>query len=401
MRIIKLTAENFKRLTAIEISPKGNTIVITGKNGAGKSSVLDAILVALCGKRFCPDKPVREGEKKAKIVVDMDEYIATRTFTKDGGGTVKLETKYGKTITSPQAFLDKLVGKISFDPLAFVEEPDPKKQRKILLDLVGIDLDKSNEAIAELRGERQVINRERTRIKGLIINIPVVPDAPTEKVSFVELTQQLTEAKDKNARIKQESNTIGVMQREKIEHIKRIADLDAAIEAGKQWLKENPAVDTVALTEQIANAEKTNVLVRQGQQRETLKKDLQIQDELYASKGEELDGIEERKAQMLRKCKMPVEGLSVDETDYDGVTFNGIPIAQIAQSEKLKVGVAVSMALNPKLRVLRIIDGSLLDSENLKTIAEMVKDKDYQIWIERVDETGKVGVFIEDGAVKK
>jgi len=29
----------------------------------------------------------------------------------------------------------------------------------------------------------------------------------------------------------------------------------------------------------------------------------------------------------------------------------------------------------------------------------MVKDKDYQIWIERVDESGQVGIVIEDGMV--
>jgi len=27
----------------------------------------------------------------------------------------------------------------------------------------------------------------------------------------------------------------------------------------------------------------------------------------------------------------------------------------------------------------------------------MVKDKDFQAWIEKVDETGKIGFYIEDG----
>ena len=49
MKILKLTAENFKKLSAVEITPDGNVVVISGKNGAGKSSVLDAIEAALCG----------------------------------------------------------------------------------------------------------------------------------------------------------------------------------------------------------------------------------------------------------------------------------------------------------------------------------------------------------------
>ena len=38
-KIIKLQAENVKRLKAIEITPAGNTVIITGKNAQGKSSV--------------------------------------------------------------------------------------------------------------------------------------------------------------------------------------------------------------------------------------------------------------------------------------------------------------------------------------------------------------------------
>lgn len=35
MKIVKLQAENIKRLVAVEISPAGNVVEITGKNGQG------------------------------------------------------------------------------------------------------------------------------------------------------------------------------------------------------------------------------------------------------------------------------------------------------------------------------------------------------------------------------
>ena len=38
MKIVRLTAENIKRLVAVEITPDGNVVQITGKNGAGKTS---------------------------------------------------------------------------------------------------------------------------------------------------------------------------------------------------------------------------------------------------------------------------------------------------------------------------------------------------------------------------
>ena len=43
MKIVQLTAENVKRLTAVSIAPDGNLVQITGRNGQGKASVLDAI----------------------------------------------------------------------------------------------------------------------------------------------------------------------------------------------------------------------------------------------------------------------------------------------------------------------------------------------------------------------
>ena len=53
MRIISLQAENIKRLKAVEITPEGDIVVIAGRNGQGKTSVLDSIWYALGGS---PDK---------------------------------------------------------------------------------------------------------------------------------------------------------------------------------------------------------------------------------------------------------------------------------------------------------------------------------------------------------
>jgi hypothetical protein len=59
----------------------------------------------------------------------------------------------------------------------------------------------------------------------------------------------------------------------------------------------------------------------------------------------------------------------------------------------------MAMALNPKLKVIRIMDGSLLDGENMAVITEMAKDKDFQIWIERVEDGSDMAIIIEDGAI--
>ena len=67
------------------------------------------------------------------------------------------------------------------------------------------------------------------------------------------------------------------------------------------------------------------------------------------------------------------------------------------------VSMGISMALNPTMRVVRIKDGSLLDKKNMAILGTMCKDKDFQLWIERVSDRdsyekgGKVGILIEEG----
>lgn len=58
MKIVHLVAENVKKLRAVEISPKGELVTISGKNGQGKTSVLDAIWWALAGTSQIEDGAV-------------------------------------------------------------------------------------------------------------------------------------------------------------------------------------------------------------------------------------------------------------------------------------------------------------------------------------------------------
>ena len=102
------------------------------------------------------------------------------------------------------------------------------------------------------------------------------------------------------------------------------------------------------------------------------------------------------KAKAFKAAKFPVEGLGCDD---NGVTFNGVPFCQCAASERLRISIAVAMSKNPKLKILRVADASLLDGESFAILQEMAKDKGYQAWIERVSDGDGIGIVIEDGAI--
>ena len=99
----------------------------------------------------------------------------------------------------------------------------------------------------------------------------------------------------------------------------------------------------------------------------------------------------------IASVQFPVKGLGFGE---DEVLWEGLPFNQISNSEQIRASVAIGMAMNPRLRVMRIKDGSLLDTESMEIVADLAKREDFQIWMEVVDETGKVGIYLEEGEVK-
>jgi DNA repair exonuclease SbcCD ATPase subunit len=416
MKIIKLLAENFKKLTAIEITPVDNLVMITGSNGVGKSSILDAITAALCGGREIPAVPIKKGSDKGKIVIDLGEFTITRSFTKDNS-YLKIENKDGSNISSPQKFLDKIVGNISFDPLDFLNN-EKIKQRNILLQLLGVNVDELDKKEKALRDERTIIGRDVTKLKAVYQSENHYPEIKaTEEITVISLSIELREAMEKNAIIERETlanESLKAMAKRDIDRIaaidvqvaaliaekevltRDIADKKARYVATREKLASIPKIDTSNVSTAMDTAEATNQKIRANKKWEAAKQGYDQAESQYESLTKSIEGIATERSNLLANASMPVAGLSFDD---GGLLYNSIPLDQASDGEKLMVSLGISMALNPTLRVLRIKDGSLLDEKNRSIIREMVKDKDYQLWFESVGSDGKVGILIEEGEI--
>ena len=411
MKIVKFSAENIKKLKAVEITPSGNIVKITGKNGAGKSSVLDAIEMALVGKKAAGRGVLRKSTEKGKVVLDLGEFSITRSFT-EGNNYLKIETKDGFERRSPQKFLDDIVGAISFDPMLFINA-DPKKQRQILLDFTGIELDKLDGDRRDRYDARTVESRYLKDAEARLRSLPFNEDAPETPVSIGDLMQELAAAEAVNDAISEmngefeetrgevESFTADIKQLSEMLAIKKklLEKAKAKLASIEERAKdpENSPIDLDPIREKIASAESINQMVRDNELRKEAEGNVKTHKVKVDKLTREIDDIDRMKTEAVEKSKLPVKGLSFTE---DAVLFKGVELDNLATSEKIRVGLAISMALNPKLRVLRITDGSLLDSSTWKEIEKLVKDNDFQIWVEVVDESGKVGIYLEDGAVK-
>jgi DNA repair exonuclease SbcCD ATPase subunit len=432
MRIVRLSAENFKRLVAVDITPTGNMVELTGKNGQGKSSVLDALWVVLAGLEAAPRHPIRKGQASALIKADLGDIIVTRSFTlKEGGGeaTSKLtiESKDGAKYSSPQAMLDKMLGRLSFDPQEF-ERMDARAQFNALRVFVpGVDFDgieQQNKAAYELRAG---LNRQSKQYRQAAALSQFLEDVANEKVpDDAALVAELEQAGKHNAEIEQRKanrervriEVVGLraeVERE-IAAIKHHEDAIAACRTRLQSLEEQSAVkqaridaapalplpiDTGALTVKIREARDRAAVIQEHQRRREQHRKLIAQAEDAERKAEELtlnmDKREVEKREAIAAAKFPVDGISFGDNE---VLLNGVPFVQASDAERLCCSIALAMAMNPKLRIIRVRDGSLLDDDSMKLLARMAEEKDYQVWIERVDGSGRVGVVIEDGRVK-
>ena len=395
MKIVKLTAENIKRLRAVEIEPDGTVQVITGRNAQGKTSVLDSIWLALGGGAASrgTTRPIRDGEKSASVTLDLGDLVVSRSWKGDKT-SLTVTGADGARYSSPQSMLDALVGRLSFDPLEFTRLSD-REQREALLDLVdlGIDLPKLEDDRKRLYDDRHAVG-----LKGKAIGeVPDIdPAVPAVEVSASELLAELRKKQDANRIID--------------EYVTKVEGSDARVAAARQALDDAETeartltdskppmeyADVSGYDERLASIEDTNRAVRandDARSKAASRDDLRAEYESLATK---IDALDAKKAKALAKAKFPVDGLGFAE---GGVIYQGVPFSQASSAEQIRVSLAMAMSMNPKLRVIRILDGSLLDAENLALISEMAKEEDYQVWIERVADGSGVGVVIEDGEV--
>ena len=395
MKIVALEAENVKHLRVVNIKPDGSLVVIGGDNAEGKSSVLDSIEYALNGASSVPIKPIRTGQKKARVVLDLDDIEVTRTFTSKGTNLV-VKNKDGATFPSPQAMLNKLVGELTFDPLAF-SRMDAKKQAEVLKQLVGLDFDKMNADHKNLFDQRTIVNRRGKELRASLDNMVKHDDAPDKEVSIEGLGKEYADALEHNQETKRAKDVLLTEEAELTQLKKRVAELTKSIKLKRKALEGIEEIGAEAIQLQIADADKINTKVRANIAYTKLDKELVELRNQSASLSKQMAQIAENRASALANANFPIKGLAIDD---DGVLFEDIPLTQCSTSDQLKISVAIGLAMNPKLRVLLIREGSLLDEKNLAMVAKMAEKAEAQIWVERVSKGSECSIILEDGSVK-
>ena len=406
MKILNLRAENLKRLSVVEIEPDGNLVQITGKNGQGKTSVLDAIWWALDGSKNIQAKPIRDGEERAMIQLDMGEIKVTRRFNAqdDGGYTtsITVENGDGARFSSPQTMLDNMLGELTFDPLSFMRMKDRDQVMAMRSLVPDFDFEAAESKIKSAFETRTTRNRQAKEAEAAAEKLSeMLPDEIPERMSISDISDEWDQAKKHNDQVERDDqkreNLMGEEKELALEierltkkHLQIKSDLD-------QMDRPSALIDTAPIREKLESVEKINRVIDAADNRNELTKQAEEAKEQSALLTEEIDKIKATAEQAISSAPIPVDGLSISNGE---VQLDGVPFSQASDAQQLQASIGIAMALNPSLKVIRVRDGSLLDDDAMKILADMADSADYQIWIERVDNSGEVGFVLQDGHLK-
>lgn len=190
-KIKRLTANNFRGVIQESLDLDGNSVVILGENGTGKSSFIDALEFHFTGKvshlegaqgvsttRHAPHILVGEGETSVTIEFAKNNLITTRTL--DGGIEIPDELKSLHAQGSSATFILRRKNLLDF----ILAQPAPRYEQ--LAAIIGVDeLDKTERSLMQTRDE---IENEVGNLWGAV---------ETEKAKLLDLVGE-TDFSDKN-----------------------------------------------------------------------------------------------------------------------------------------------------------------------------------------------------------
>ena len=122
-----------------EFNMNGESIELSGSNGVGKSSVLDAIRYALTNKSG-RDVIVRRGAVEGEILIETDSGLSIDRKSRINRADYKSIKQNGREIGSPEAFLKEIFTPLQLNPIEFMAM-DKKQQNAIILDMIQYDWD--------------------------------------------------------------------------------------------------------------------------------------------------------------------------------------------------------------------------------------------------------------------
>lgn len=433
-KIEYIAVKNFKGIKELEVSNLSRFVAVFGKNGAGKTSFIEAIKSAIKADKWVNSK-VRIGEEKGEIEVKFEDFVIKR-IVGDGG---KLIVEHnGELVKQPQAWLDGVFKGTIGDPQKFINLHN-KEKIKYLLETQGKKIEYD-----ELEKQREVKFEERTNLHRTYLakkeevdktDTSAFEALESANVDTSELQQKLKEAETHNAgwhELKARVEKWDALLEQTNSEIKAIGESIETIDRQIEALQKKKAEAEKTMTEKLDYLDKvacqladvrnqyesfekidtTEILAQLEAHNQSLQKNAEIKakKELYnqqvqarndlQTQRKELDlevkAIEEKQNDLIKDLNLSYKLKLEDWVMYVEVNENWIPLDELNTAQQLEIGVDICLSWPNEIKIITIENANALDPNTLERVREKIESNQAQCFLETVYSTGYDEITIED-----
>lgn len=416
-RPVRMTAENVYGVKAVDLTFDSlrKLFVLTGRNGAGKTSVMKAFWLAILGPQRQGDAVLRRGATAGSVSVELDSgWIIKRVVELVDGKAkvrgVEITTSEGAKFGSPAAKLKAMIGdSLGIDPEKFATCKD-EEARNILLNVAGMHdaikiIDKE---AGEIEESRKRVGYDRDNAKARLEAAGGLEGDPNDAPIDLSAARADYEAAMKQTgergRLEGERNRLARDVKdlhEKIAQLRaKVAEMEERLGKANDALMffEEPTAALDAARANLEHAEAWNARVARNAARLAAVDDYNTHCERYDQMTEDLKMTRQKKATLLEGAEFPhpLLGLSGEGEPL----WDGRPIGWASYGERLEAGCALATSGRATIGLLSIEAGGELDNERLDRIVEFANERGFLVVIQRVAEDWDgQSIFIEDGTI--
>ncbi|MEE1473478.1 AAA family ATPase [Dialister invisus] len=403
VKINELLIENVKRVKAVQFEPSADGLtIIGGRNGQGKTSVLDAIAWALGGNNYKPSIPERDG---ALVPPNLHIELSNGLIVERKGKNSTLKVTDPNGNKSGQQLLNEFVSTLALDLPKFINGSDKDKADSLLKILgIGDVLAQLDTKENQLYAQRTEVGRIADRKKKAADEMPMYPNVPKEPVSATELIKQQQEILARNG--ENERKRQDAARYEQILANAQIAfdEAKAALQKAEQdcLTARKSAEDlhdesTAELEKNLAEIEALNIKIRANSTKEAAEVEANNLQQEYDGLTEQIESVREERNKLLDSAELPLPGLSVKDGK---LIYNNMPWDGMSGSDQLKVATAIVRKLNPQCGFVLMDKLEQMDLETLQEFGVWLKQEGLQVIATRVSTGDECSIIIEDGMVK-
>lgn len=398
--IKRIELKNFKCIEHFEAEFSGGVYLITGENETGKSTILEAILLMLTGKR---GETLLQAGKEKGVARMKYEYL--------DGNVYDIEVKFSAanprgtfSITSPGSpfssdkitALQTLFSYTDFDVVEFINwsatAEGRRKQlamaRKLLPTTMLNDINALEEKIAILTKDKTDANIRRTYANTVLKGLPQYTHDEIEShktpIKVEELVDEINKKREYNLKYKNALDTVAQYDRELAAHKKEMDLILTNKTELERKLNEKPKpYELLPLETKLKTVGEFNHTCSDVAAFVKTTNEVMATETEYASHEQELLQTNYERTELIKANPFPIPNL---EFDADGLVYKGMQVQPgvLSTSEEMELAARLVMALNPNTKVFRIAQGESMGAKRLESIANFAKANGYQGFIEQV-----------------